>query len=83
MLLNLAFELSQLKKKVDKRDVKGASILRGTQTVVEGSILVLMMARRVCFATVRSEFFSICFKLAVRRLRGLCWVSVVCGTLLS
>ena len=49
---------------------------------VEGSIFV-MMARRVGFATVTSEFISIRFRLAVRRLRGLCWVSIVCGTLSS
>ena len=66
---------------MDKRDVKGASIKRGTQTVVEGSFLVVMMARRVGFATVRSEIVSIRFRLAVRRLRGLCWASIVCGTL--
>ena len=48
--------------------------------IVEGSILVLMMARRVGLATVRSEFVSIRFRLAVRRLRGLCWASIVCGT---
>ena len=47
---------------------------------VEGSILLMMMARRVCFATVTSEFFSIRFRLAVTRLRGLCWASIVCGT---
>ena len=34
---------------------------------VEGSILVLMMARRVGLATVGSEFVSIRFRLAVRR----------------
>ena len=50
---------------------------------VEGSILVLMMARRVGLATVRSEFVSFRFRLAVRRLRGLCWASIVCGTLSS
>ena len=50
---------------------------------VEGSILVLMMARRVGLATVRSEFVSIRFRLAVGRLRGLCWASIVCGTLFS
>ena len=68
---------------MDKRDVKGASIKRGTQTVVEDSILVLMMARRVGFPTVRSEFVLIRFSLAFRRLRGLCWASIVCGTLSS
>ena len=68
---------------MDKRDVKGASIKRGTQTVVEGSILVVMMARRVGFATVKSDFVSIRFRLAVRRLRGLCWASIVCGILSS
>ena len=40
-----------------------------------------MMARRVGFATVRSEFFLIRLRLAVRRLRGLFWVSIACGTL--
>ena len=50
---------------------------------VEGSILVKMMAKRVGFATVRSEFVSIRFRMAVRRLRGLCWASIVCGTLFS
>ena len=48
---------------------------------VEGSILVIMMARLVGFATVTSEFVSIRFRLAVRLLRGLCWASIVCGTL--
>ena len=38
---------------------------------VEGPILVIMMARRVGFATVTSEFVSIRFRLAVRRLRVL------------
>ena len=50
---------------------------------VEGSILVTMMARLVSFETVTSEFVSIRFRLAVRRLRGLCWASIVCGTLSS
>ena len=50
---------------------------------VEGSILVMMMARRVGFATVRSKFDSIRFRMAVRRLRDLCWASIVCGTLSS
>ena len=53
----------------------------GAQTVVEGSILVMMMARRVVFAIVTSEIVSILFRLAVRMLRGLCWASIVCGTL--
>ena len=35
---------------------------------VEGSIFVMMMARRVGFATVTSEFISIHFRLALRRL---------------
>ena len=47
----------------------------------EGSILVFMMGRRVGLATVRSEFVSIRFRMAVRRLRGLYWASIVCGTL--
>ena len=50
---------------------------------VEGSIFVMMMARRVGFATVASEFVSIRFRLALRWLRGLCWASIVCGTLSS
>ena len=50
---------------------------------VEGSILVMMMARRVGFATVTSEIVSILFRLAVRRFRSLCWSSIVCGTLSS
>ena len=68
---------------MDKRDVKGASIKRGAETVVDGSILVMMMARRVGFVTVTSEFVWIRFRLAVRRLRGLCWAIIVCGTLSS
>ena len=48
---------------------------------VEGSILVMMIARRVGFASVTSELVLIRFRLAVRRLRGLCWASIVCGTL--
>ena len=50
---------------------------------VEGSILVMMMARRVCFATVMSDFVSIRLRLELRRLRALFWASVVCGTLSS
>ena len=68
---------------MDKRDVKGGSIYWGTQTVVEGLILFLMITRRVGFATVRSDFVSIRFRFAVKRLRGLCWASKVCATLSS
>ena len=52
---------------------------------VESSNLIMMMVMvgRVRFATVTSEFVSIRFKLAVRRLRGLCWASIVCRTLSS
>ena len=50
---------------------------------VEGSILVMMMGRRVGLATVRSDFVSSRFRLAVRRVRGVCWASIVCGTLSS
>ena len=50
---------------------------------VEGSILVMMMARCIGLATITSEFVSIRFRLAVRRLRGLCWASIVCGSLFS
>ena len=49
----------------------------------EGSILVMMMAKLVGFTIVRSDFVWIRFRLAVRRLRGLCWASIVCGTLSS
>ena len=42
-----------------------------------------MIARPVGFATVTSELGSIRFRLAVRRLHGLCWTSIVCGTLSS
>ena len=48
---------------------------------VEGSILVMVMARRVGFATVTSELVSIRFRLSVRQLRGLCWTSIVYGIL--
>ena len=51
--------------------------------VNEGSILVMMMARRVGFSPVTSDFVSSRFRLAVRRLRGLCLASIVCGTLSS
>ena len=51
--------------------------------VVEGSILVMMMARYIGFATVTSELVSIRVRLAVRRLRGLCWASIVCRSLSS
>ena len=54
-----------------------------TSEDVQGSILVMMMARLVGFATITSEFVSIRFKLAVIRLRGFCWASIVCGTLSS
>ena len=47
-------------------------IYSGVLKPVKGSILVMMMARRVGFTTVTSEYVSIRFRLAVRRLRGLC-----------
>ena len=50
---------------------------------VEGSTLFMMKARRVGFATVTSEAVLIRFMLAVRWLRGLCWASIICGTLSS
>ena len=50
---------------------------------VEGSILVMMMARCIGFATITSEFVPVGLRLAVRRLRGLCWASIVCGSLSS
>ena len=42
-----------------------------------------MIARPVGFATVTSDLVSMRFRLAVRRLRDLCWASLVCGTLSS
>ena len=45
--------------------------------------MVMMMARRVGFANLTSDFVWIRLRLAVRRLRGLCWASIVCGTLSS
>ena len=50
---------------------------------VVGSILVMMKARCIGFAIVTSEFVPIRFRLVVRRLRGLCWASIVCGSLSS
>ena len=50
---------------------------------VEGKILVMMMARRVGFATVTSEFVLIRLRLAVRQLHGLFLTCIVCGTLCS
>ena len=47
----------------------------------EDSILVMIIAKLVGFATVTSEIVWIRFRLAVRRLRGLCWACIVCGTL--
>ena len=44
---------------------------------IEGSNFVILMARRVGFATLTSEIVSIRFRFAVRRLRGLCWASIV------
>ena len=63
------------------RFVLGKALFFVASVDVEGSILVMMMARRVGFATVTSDLVSIRFRLAVRRLRGLCWASIVCGTL--
>ena len=67
---------------MDKRDFKGAN-KGGCSNSVEGSLLVMMMARRVGFATVASDIVWIGFRLAVRRLRGLCWASIVCESLSS
>ena len=50
---------------------------------VEVLNLVMMMANPVAFATVTSELVWIRFRLPVRRLRGLCWAFIVCGTLSS
>ena len=43
----------------------------------------MMMAKRVGLATVTTEFVSIRFRLAVGGVCGLCWASIVCGTLSS
>ena len=50
---------------------------------VESSNLVMMMTRCISFANVTSEFVPIRLRLVVRRLRSLCWASIVCGTLSS
>ena len=52
--------------------------IAGCSNIVEGSVVVIMMARRVGFATVTSEFVSIRFRLAVIRMRGLCWAFIIC-----
>ena len=46
-------------------------------------MLVMRMVRRVGLATVTLDIVAICFRLAVRRLRGLCWASKVCAILSS
>ena len=58
-------------------------VYSGCSKIVECLIFVMMVARRVGFATVKSEFVLIRFRLAVGRLRGFCWTSIVCGTLSS
>ena len=83
MLSNLTFQILQFMKKGGQTKCLGCQYIAGYSNIVEGSILVLIMARRVCFATVRSEFVLSRFRLAVRRVRGLCWASIVCGTLSS
>ena len=64
------------------RFVHGRSFLVASVDV-EGSILVMMIARSVGFATVTSEFVSIRFSFVVRRLRGFCCTCIVCGTFSS
>ena len=83
MLSDLAFQIAQLMKKGEQTKCYGCQDTAGCSNIVEGSILVMMMTRRVGFATVTWEFISIRFRLAVRRLRGLWWASIVCGTLSS
>ena len=83
MLSNLAFEIAQLMKRGGQTRCKGCQYKAGCSNIVEGSILVMMMVRHVGFATVTWEFVSISFRLVVRRLRGLNWASIVCGTLSS
>ena len=63
MLSNLAFRMSQLMKKCGQRRCLGCQYIAGCSNIVEGSILLMMMARRVGLATVRSEFVSIRFRL--------------------
>ena len=38
ILLHLAFQIAQLMKKVDKRDVKGVSIERGAKTLLRAQV---------------------------------------------
>ena len=81
ILSDLAFHIAQLMKKGGQTRCYGCQYIAGYSNIVEGSVLVMMMARRVGFATVRSEFLSTPFRLAVGRLRGFCWASIVYGTL--
>ena len=83
MLSNLAFEIAQLMKRSEQTRCLGCQYKAVCSKNVEGSILVMMMARHVGFATVASEFVSIRFRLAVRRLRGFTWASIYYGTLSS
>ena len=81
MLSNLAFQIAQMMKNGGKTRCLGCQYIAGYSNIVEGSILVTMIAKCLGFATVTPEFVSIRFRLAVRRLRGLCWASIVCETL--
>ena len=83
VLSNFLFQMSQLMKKGGQTRCQGCQYIAGCSNIVEGSILVMMMARRVGLATFTSEIVSIRFKLAVGRLRGLCWASKICETLSS
>ena len=83
MLSDLAFQIAQLMKKGGQTRFQGCQYIAGCSNIVDGLILVMMMARRVGFATVTWEVVSIRFRLAVRRLQRLCWASIVCGTLSS
>ena len=78
MFSNFAFQMSELMKKGGQTRCQWCQYIVGCSNIVEGSILVMMMARRVGLASVTSEFFWIRFRLTVRRLRGLCWASIVC-----
>ena len=72
MLLDLAFQIAQLMKKGRQTRCQRFQYIAGCSNIVEVSILVMMMAGRVGFTTVTSEFVSIQFRLAVKRPRGLC-----------
>ena len=70
MFSDLAFQIAQLMKKGGQTRCLRCQYIAGCSNIVEGSIFVMMMARRVGFASVTSELVSIRLRLALRLLRG-------------